>query len=88
MAQKEGQCHPPKRTAPATATDVGSAYGAEEEEDFQLEKDRKIERLRLEIRRLRIEGARGRPQSSSIAFPAVPTVEQRAAAGERVEESR
>ena len=49
MPPKEGPRHPLKRAASATAADVGSAYDAEEERECQLEKDREIERLRLEI---------------------------------------
>ena len=66
---------------------MGSVHGAVEE-DPQLEKDREIERLRLEIRRLHAEGVESRPQSSSIAFSAVPAVEQRAPVEERAEESK
>ena len=86
MAPKEGPRHPSKRAVPEAVTDVGSAHGTAEE-DFQIEKDREIERLRLEIRRLRAEGARGRPQSSSADLPAAPIAEQRVAARERIEES-
>ena len=88
MPPKEGPRRPPKRAAPVAATDVGFAYGAEKEREGQLEKDRKIERLRIEIRRLHVEGAESRPQSSLIAFSAIPAVEQRAAIGEREEESK
>ena len=48
MASKEGPHRPQKRVALAEATDSGSASGAAEYEDTRSEKDRKIERLRLE----------------------------------------
>ena len=67
MPPKEGPRRPPKRASPVAAADVGSAYGAKEEREGQIEKDKEIERLRLEIRRLRAEGAGSRPQSSSTA---------------------
>ena len=44
--------------------------------------------MRLEIRRLCVEGAESRPQSSSTAFPAVSVAEQRAVVRERVEKSK
>ena len=44
--------------------------------------------MRLEIRRLRAEGARGRPQSSPADLSAAPIAEQRVAARERTEESQ
>ena len=84
MAPKEGPRRPPKRAA----ADVGSTFGAEREKEDQTEKDREIERLRLEIRRHRAEGIGSRPQSSSTAFPAVPAAEQRAAVRERAERSK
>ena len=68
MAPKEGPRRLPKRAVPEAVADVGSAHGTVEE-DLQLEKDREIERLRLEIQRLHAEGARSRPQSSSTAVP-------------------
>ena len=68
MPPKEGPRRPPKRAAPAAAADVGSAYGVEAEREAQIEKDKEIERLRSEIRRLRKEGTGSRPQSSSTAL--------------------
>ena len=75
MAPKKGPSRPQKRAAPADAIDLGSMHGETEYGDTQSEKDREIERLRLENRRLQEEGTRGRFQSSSIAFPVAPTVE-------------
>ena len=88
MPPKEGPRRPLKRAAPAAAADMGSAYGVEEEREAQIEKDKEIERLRLEIRRLRAEGTESRPQSSSTVSPAVPAAEQRAAVGERAKRSK
>ena len=48
MAPKEGPRRPSKRAVPEVVTNVGSAHGTAEE-DLQIEKDREIERLRLEI---------------------------------------
>ena len=87
MAPKEGSRRPSKRAVPEAVTDVGSAHGTAEE-DFQIEQDREIEWLRLEIRRLRAEGAGGRPQSSSANLPVAPVAEQRVAARERIEEGK
>ena len=75
MAWKEGSRHPPKRVAPAEAPDSGYAGVREEQKDARSEMERKMERLRLENRRLREAEARGRSQLSSIAFPVAPVVE-------------
>ena len=48
MEPKEGPRRPPKRAVPGAVTDIGSTHGTAEA-DFQIEKDREIERLRLEI---------------------------------------
>ena len=85
MAPKRGSGHPRKRAAPA---DLGSTHGEAEYEDTQSEKDREIERLRLEVQRLHEEGAIGRSQSSSTTFPTALAAEQRAAIWERIEESK
>ena len=43
----------PKRAAPEAVAYIGSAYGEAEQDATQSEKDREIERLKLEIQRLR-----------------------------------
>ena len=65
MPPKEGPRRPPKRAAPATAADMGSTYGVEEEREAQIEKYKKIEQLRLEIRRLRTEGTGSKKKEGS-----------------------
>ena len=87
MASKEGPCHPPKRMAPVEAIESGYVGGRRERRDARSEIERKVERLRLENRRLREVEARGRSRSSSTAFPAAPIAEPKAASKEISEES-
>ena len=68
MAPKRGWGHPPKRAALETATDIDSAHGVTAHDLIQSDKDREIERLRLEIQRLQ-EVAWGKSQTSSTSFP-------------------
>ena len=52
MASERGPDSPPRRAAPEAVADIGSAHGETEQDAVQLEKDREIERLKLEIQRL------------------------------------
>ena len=87
MAPKEGPRHPPRRRSPAKARESGYADERREWQDTRSEIERKVERLRSENQRLREAKARGRSRSSSIAYPAAPIVEPRAASRGRSEES-
>ena len=48
MAPKRRSGCPPKRAAPDAIVDIGSTHGEAEQDVTQSEKDREIERLRLE----------------------------------------
>ena len=52
MAPKRGSGHLPKRAAQKATSDIGSAHDVIVQDLTRSNKDREIERLRLEIQRL------------------------------------
>ena len=73
MASKRGSGHLPKRAAPEATADIGPTHGDTVLDVPQFDKDREIERLRIQIQRLQ-EVARDRSQTSlmSLPMPATP----------------
>ena len=76
MAPKRGRGHPSKRAAPETAADIGPAHGDIVPDVTQSDKDKEIERLRIEIQRLH-EVTRDRSQTSSMSLPMPAAPESR-----------
>ena len=76
MTPKGGRGRPLKRVAPEVVADVSSVYGGIVSDVTQTDKDRKIERLRIEIQRLQ-EVTQDRSQTSSTSLPMPSAPEER-----------